>query len=243
MPWASQGWGFTPWGNGESSAGAGSAAGTSTAIAASSALAAGSAAGTSTAIAVSSAMATGSSAGTSTAAASSGAAPAPPPFIAATSALPVADVALLWADGTLDNLLLEDDIASDPGLRTAVLLSLFTDRHAETDDDLPAADGDHRGWWADEFAPVEGDRIGSRLWLLDRSTQRPELVQRVDASVREALAWMLEDKVLTHIDVTIEQRAEQLLYAVTLYRPVGATATFRFAHVWEGEAIAPIAGE
>jgi phage gp46-like protein len=193
----------------------------------------GTAAGTSTATGVGETLsfgdAVGTAAGTSSASAStsfSSTAPAPPGTIAH------GDYALVWADGVLDMTMADDDLASDQGLRTAVLLSLFTDRRAEDDDALPADDGDRRGWWADEFAETEGDLMGSRLWLLDRSTRRVDVARRAEEFIREALAWPLEDKVAARLDVEVETTATEMLIAVTAHRPQGDPVSFRFAHVW-----------
>jgi len=146
----------------------------------------------------------------------------------------LADVALTWSDGEMDCSIVSDDLASDTGLHTAVLLSLFTDRRAEDDDALPGDDGDKRGWWADQFAELERDKFGSRLWLLDRSKRFGDVVRRAEELVREALAWMLEDRVVASIDVTVETSSKELLFSVTLHRPEKDPTTFRFDHVWEG---------
>lgn len=146
------------------------------------------------------------------------------------------DIALAWgpADGDADLTIVDDDLGADDGLRTAVLLSLFTDRRAEEDDAIPSEDGERRGWWADQFAQVEGDLIGSRLWLLDRSTRREDLIPRAEEIAREALAWMLEDKVAESIDVTAEAEGNRLAFAITIHRPEADPASFRFWHVWAG---------
>jgi phage gp46-like protein len=116
---------------------------------------------------------------------------------------------------------------------TAVLLSLFTDRRAETDDVPPSGDNrDRRGWWGDQFATIEGDRIGSRLWLLDRSKRINDTVLRAKEYVLEALAWMLEDRVVASIDVTVETSGNALLIAGELQRPGRDPVSFRFAHAW-----------
>lgn len=102
------------------------------------------------------------------------------------------------------------------------------------DDQPPSGDErDRRGWWADQFSGVEGDRIGSRLWLLDRSTRTNETALRAEEYVREALAWMLEDRVVASIDVTIETTAQALLIAVGLQRLGRDPVAFRFAHAWD----------
>ncbi len=147
----------------------------------------------------------------------------------------IGDLALTWSleNGDADLSLFDLDIASDRGLRTAVLLSLFVDRRAETDDKPPSGDErDRRGWWADQFAAVEGDRIGSRLWLLDRGKRTNETALRAEEYVREALAWMIEDRVVASIDVTVVATTAALLISIGLQRPGRDPVSFRFAHAW-----------
>lgn len=148
------------------------------------------------------------------------------------------DVALVWdvQSNSADMAIADDDVAFDAGLRTAMILSLFTDRRAELDDEIPSGDGDRRGWWADQFAEVEGDLHGSRLWLLARSAQRGNIAQLVDEYCREALKWMLDDNVASRIDVLVEETRERLAFQVSLTRPTGNPLTMRFAFAWDAEA-------
>lgn len=155
---------------------------------------------------------------------------------AISSAIQLGDLALSWDvhQGVADLVVLDHDLASEPGLETAVLLSLFTDRRAQPDDEPPSNDpNDRRGWWADPFAAVEGDRIGSRLWLLDRAVNSHETARRAEEYVREALAWMIEDRVVSRIDVAIDTVGQRLRIGVTLQRPGLDAVSFRFAHVWD----------
>jgi phage gp46-like protein len=145
----------------------------------------------------------------------------------------MADLALDWQTDGADLLVEDDDLGGDDGLRTAILLSLFTDRRAEADDNLPAGDGDRRGWWADEFSAVGSDRIGSRLWLLDRSKATPDIAKRAEEIAREALAWLIEDRVASSVDVAAAAGGI-LTLAVTVHRPTGDPVAFRFAQVWTG---------
>lgn len=168
--------------------------------------------------------------------------------MASSSAVQLADLALVWssASGDADLTLIDSDLASDRGLMTAVLLSLFTDRRAEPDDVPPSGDPtDRRGSWTDEFAEVEGDLIGSRLWLLARSPRTNETVLRAKEYIREALAWMLEDRVVSRVEPIAEITAKpmvfdgevvpagSLLIGAELHRPARDPVSFRFAHTWE----------
>jgi len=96
------------------------------------------------------------------------------------------DGSATWFDVLLEN----GDLATDEGLESAVILSLFLDRRAEPDD--VTDDDDKRGWWADK---LDGDPIGSRLWLLSRSKTLNDVLRQAEEFAEEALAWLIEDNV------------------------------------------------
>jgi phage gp46-like protein len=127
-----------------------------------------------------------------------------------------------------------NDLVADDGLETAVLLSLFTDRRAGAGDVLPPGETDRRGWWGDAFPVVEGDLIGSRLWLLTREKQRSAVLPRVEEYAREALAWLVEDRVASKVEVVASfPRAGWLALDVSVYRPLGDPTKYRFDRAWE----------
>ncbi len=88
-------------------------------------------------------------------------------------------------------------------LAQAVLISLFSWRKSEVDDGVKAPD--RQGWWGDTFAVVPGDRIGSRLWLLQREKILPLTLQRAEAYATEALQWLIDDKLLERVSVKAER--------------------------------------
>lgn len=96
------------------------------------------------------------------------------------------------------------DLAQDNSLRTAIIISLFTDRRANADDVIPDGTDNYRGWWADAYSDVKGDLIGSRLWLLDREKQTTDVLARAKEYVREALQWLLDDGIATHMSIETE---------------------------------------
>lgn len=128
---------------------------------------------------------------------------------------------------------LQDYLFGDDDLRAAVMLSLLLDRRAEDDDVLPAEDGDRRGWLGDEFAQVDGDRIGSRLWLLARSKRDEHLAERAELYAREALAWLVEDKVAASVEVSATTSSDRLYLTIAITRPTSDRVRFKFAHAWD----------
>lgn len=149
------------------------------------------------------------------------------------------DPDLLAADLALDGALL----AEDRGLKTAIVLSLFSDRRALVDDPLPFAASGRRGWWGDALPPVAGgevktgDRIGSRLWLLSREKQTADVVARAREYAAEAVVWLTEDGIAERVDVKAEIVRDGVLgIAVTVRRPDAEAAAFRSSHVWASQA-------
>ncbi|SOD42338.1 phage GP46 family protein [Nitrosovibrio sp. Nv4] len=134
------------------------------------------------------------------------------------------------ADYALDAL----GLTSDDGLETAVILSLFTDRQAEPADIIPDGTTDQRGWWADAFADVPADKIGSRLWLLHREKQLQSVVNRAREYAQESLDWLVDDGVAKAVTVTAEVvRTGVLGLSIEIVRPDSTVAKFRFDNFWK----------
>ncbi|MBC1188973.1 phage tail protein [Kluyvera sp. SCKS090646] len=105
----------------------------------------------------------------------------------------------------------------DP-LTRAVVISLFTHRRADPDDnaDVPM------GWWGDTWPAVANDRYGSKLWLLQRSKLTNALVNTVRTYLRDALQWMLDDGVVSRIDIDIQRTGiNELSNQIVLWRRDG----------------------
>lgn len=132
------------------------------------------------------------------------------------------------------------DLAGDDTLASAVLVSLLSDRLAETHEVAPGQD--RRGWWADSYADNQ-HKTGSRLWLLDREKQLPSVVQRCKRYCDEALAWFITDGLASSIVVTVFTPRMGWLVALIKFIINGQARNYRFdfdqsTQVWRlaGEA-------
>lgn len=116
-------------------------------------------------------------------------------------------------------------------LRRSVTISLFTWRRAGPDDAVD--DNDRKGWWADCVPSVTGDKIGSRLWLLQRRTLGDDTLKDAQSYAEEALAWMTEDEVITSVTVTAERQGnDRMNLRVTLTEQNGETLELDFENMW-----------
>lgn len=144
------------------------------------------------------------------------------------------DVAIIWDSEAIAadwGLAGEGQLLLAPALQTAVMVSLFTDRRATDDDVLPPGETDRRGWWGEQ---LDGQPIGSRLWLLRRAKRMPETLRLARDYIREALAWLIDDALASRIDVETEWGAAGRLVArITIHRASGAVSlTAEWA--WQG---------
>lgn len=122
-------------------------------------------------------------------------------------------------------------LADDDPLIRAVVISLFSWRRANPDDQV---DGSRQGWWGDATASVVGDRIGSRLWLLSREKMLPETFNRAREYAREALQWLIDDGIAAAVEVVAERYGMAgLALVVTVSRADGRVTELRFADVWQ----------
>lgn len=148
----------------------------------------------------------------------------------------MSDLALTWDEALAqaDLTLAGGDLLLDGGLKSAVIVSLFSDRRAEPDDRLPEGGGDRRGWWGDVQARDARGRIGSRLWLLAREKRTPETVARAREYAEEALAWLVQDRVARRVVVETSVTPEGwLAWRIEIERPEGPDRQ-RFDFVWKG---------
>lgn len=149
------------------------------------------------------------------------------------------DIALQFTDFNGGDLVLAGlDLARDDGLESAVLVSLFTDRRATVEQIRAGEDPtDLRGWWGDYQPTVEGDRTGSLLWLLRREKQTPETLERARKYATEALAWMIEDRVASRVELTTEYVRDGVMgILAVITRPSGDLVRYRYDYEWAAQA-------
>ena len=128
----------------------------------------------------------------------------------------MSDISTLWDTTRGDWSLLGADLVGGNDIVTAVLISLFSDREANPDDTIPDGSRDARGWWGDDGQ----DLIGSRLWLIDRAKKTQQTLALAKEYIEEALQWLIDDGVVSKIDVYVEwTRINTLGAQVTVYRP------------------------
>ena len=117
----------------------------------------------------------------------------------------------------------------DRGLRTLVLVSLFSDaRRRDVDPPPDDEDEDPRGAWFDTPAR----RFGSRLYQFERAKATQETREDAREAVEEALRWMVDEGIVEFVIVVVTYpEPERMLITIELVR---GTAV-RWPDLWEAE--------
>lgn len=143
------------------------------------------------------------------------------------------DIAINWdaanscGDIAVDGM----DLATDSGLTTAVLISIFTDRAALIDDVLPPGVTDRRGYWGSDDPQYPW---GSRLWLLDRAKQTEETRKAAIDYINEALQWLIDDGIAGSVAIDAQWlKTGELGAAAVITRATGEQVSVQFNYVWE----------
>lgn len=117
----------------------------------------------------------------------------------------------------------------------AVVISLFTWRRADPNDEL---DNEQRfGWWADQFSTKVHDRIGSKLWQLQRKKITDELILTAKEYIEQALKWMIEDGICKAVEATVIRDTDdfnRLNAEITLFLPEDYK-TYQFKDILKNE--------
>jgi len=147
------------------------------------------------------------------------------------------DLALTATGLTADVVTEANDLALDAGLESAIKVSLFLDRRAALGDPLPGGHTDRRGFWGDQLIGSVPEFHGSRLWLLAREKAEPAVLARAADYAREALQWLIDDRVASDVTVTAAfDRPGWLALVVTVLRPASTPVSYRFAYAWDAQA-------
>ncbi len=122
------------------------------------------------------------------------------------------------------------ELLEDSGLENTVLISLFSDGRANSEDTLPLRDDDRRGWWGDVLLETP---LPSKLWLLERSKITDETQTLAKQYCEEALEHMIEDGLADEIVVTVSRGGiNQLNLELKIYKASRGTIFFRWFMNW-----------
>ena len=145
------------------------------------------------------------------------------------------DIALEFNGEQFDIAIENGDLKKDAGLETAVIISLFTDQRV-TAKELAELYTDRGGWWGDAIAEIQGDNIGSKLWLtLQSGKLTNEALDRIENFGRDSLLWMIEDNLCSTVSVSATLINKNIYIKIEL--PKKNENDILYSFLWDGQKI------
>ncbi|CAB3783324.1 hypothetical protein LMG28688_01624 [Paraburkholderia caffeinitolerans] len=146
----------------------------------------------------------------------------------------MSDIKIFWdvENARGDWGLLPNDIATGDDLETALLFSVFSDREAAADDQIPDGTTDRRGWWGDDGVNDGSGLTGSRLWLLSRrKSPTDETLRDAYDYLVESIQWLIDTSVVARFDVTVQWTRPNMIGSSIVAWPLdgGAPRTYNWA--------------
>lgn len=100
-------------------------------------------------------------------------------------------------------------LLDDQTFLTAIFISLLTNARALPEETLETTN--LGGFWGDTYADVEGDEIGSKLWLLEGLKATDDTLAKAEQYANAALAWMKADGITDEITAAARRVGEDVL--------------------------------
>lgn len=142
---------------------------------------------------------------------------------------------IVW-NGTVGDFTPDADrgLRSESPLETAILIALFTDAPVDAGELRYEHNGDFRGFPGDG---IEGNPVGSKLWLYRRSELTDLVAMQVRAEIIRSLRVILDQEAAARIDVQVfPMKAENRLDAlIEIFGRDGSRVySNRFDLLWRG---------
>ncbi len=94
----------------------------------------------------------------------------------------------------------EGDLKATDSIDTALLMSLFTDKRADSSEIREA--GQRRGWFGDLFNDDPNYKTGSKIWLhIDQGIVDEGTLSNINDKALNSLNWMIEDSIVDDIKI------------------------------------------
>lgn len=116
-------------------------------------------------------------------------------------------------------------------LETSLQMSIFNEVRADASE-VPAPER-RRGWWGNVTNMIEGDQIGSKLWLLEQERRTPTTLSLAIKYLRDALQHYIDEGLATSIEVNGEFLPDSGIRLFgKIFRPQDRITTFSY-NLWE----------
>lgn len=132
-------------------------------------------------------------------------------------------------DISLDLVVKNGEIQADESLKSAVLISLFTDARCEKTE-LPSGEISQRGYFGDA---IFGEKTGSKLWLLNRAKYNNDTLIKAKEYAQNALAWLVVDGLAKEVQVdAFFNEQKEMILNVSIFKNNNDLESITINNLW-----------
>jgi phage gp46-like protein len=129
----------------------------------------------------------------------------------------------------LDLIVKNSEIQTDESLKSAVLVSLFTDARCEKTE-IPNGETSLRGYFGDA---IFNESTGSKLWLLNRAKYSNDTLLKAKEYAKSALDWLVTDGFAKEIKVeTSFNKQNKMLLNVKIVKNNDEVESIAIHNLW-----------
>lgn len=132
-------------------------------------------------------------------------------------------------DMELDLVVKNSEIQVDESLKSAVLISLFTDARCEKTE-LPEGELSQRGYFGDA---IFGEQTGSKLWLINRSKYSNDTLIKAKEYAKSSLDWLVTDGLAKDVQVEAYfNEQKKMILNVSLFKNNDEIESITVNNLW-----------
>ena len=140
------------------------------------------------------------------------------------------------ADNEIDINFTDTDLETDEGLETSALISLYSDARA-TPEEVDELENELRGYWADMYPDVPGDKHGSLLWTTHRHKQTNQNRLDIQEKTEACFAWMIADNIAESVNVKTSIIESGVVQSdVEIVKPEGK-GVVKISNIWTAQGL------
>ncbi len=124
----------------------------------------------------------------------------------------------------------EGDIKTVESFETALLMSFFCERRAQSSEVL---ESHRRRGWIGNSSDFEN---GSKLWLYEQSRVTRSTLTAIETAVTNGLQWLVDDGLVVKIEVIAVLKNSNITLTITIERP-NSKVDRRYYDLWQNTGL------
>lgn len=141
------------------------------------------------------------------------------------------EIELVLENGSFDMVIEDGDFKNEPGMDTALWVSLFSDARADVAQVFVPEN--RRGWMGNIVSEIPERQIGGYLWLTEQRRLNQDTLNETIDYIRKSLNWIVDDGIAVKIDVYGDIIPRQGIEARVIITSLDGVTSDHYIQLWK----------